>query len=79
MAIAFKTPAYKNMTITEPVEVWVQLVRISNGFKSEPFRFLYTPIDNGQRKNCMSLCLCEEELTNSLVEFYCEHPEVLTK
>lgn len=42
-AIAFKTPAYKTNDITEPVNVFLQLVRPSDGRKSEPLYFRYVP------------------------------------
>uniref|UniRef100_A0A182QGU8 RHD domain-containing protein n=1 Tax=Anopheles farauti TaxID=69004 RepID=A0A182QGU8_9DIPT len=42
-AIAFKTPAYRNKDITEPVEVYMQLCRPRDGCQSEPVPFKYKP------------------------------------
>ncbi|XP_055625537.1 nuclear factor NF-kappa-B p110 subunit isoform X2 [Toxorhynchites rutilus septentrionalis] len=42
-AIAFKTPAYRNKDITEPVEVHMQLFRPRDKCQSEPVPFKYNP------------------------------------
>ncbi|KAF7994502.1 hypothetical protein HCN44_003974 [Aphidius gifuensis] len=42
-AIFFKTPAYKNQTIYETVEVFVELIRPSNGDVSNTCSFKYIP------------------------------------
>ncbi|KAI9584339.1 hypothetical protein GQX74_006234 [Glossina fuscipes] len=42
-AIAFTTPPYRIKNITEPVEVYIQLKRPSDGLLSEPFPFRYSP------------------------------------
>ncbi|XP_028177014.1 nuclear factor NF-kappa-B p105 subunit-like isoform X1 [Ostrinia furnacalis] len=42
-AIVFRTPPYKDLRITKRVQVFVELVRPSDGKKSEPIEFYYTP------------------------------------
>uniref|UniRef100_A0A1A9ZL80 RHD domain-containing protein n=1 Tax=Glossina pallidipes TaxID=7398 RepID=A0A1A9ZL80_GLOPL len=42
-AIAFTTPPYRIKNITEPVEVFIQLKRPSDGLLSEPVPFRYSP------------------------------------
>jgi len=42
-AIAFRTPPYKNLDITDNVQVYFQLERPSNGSRSAPKEFEYTP------------------------------------
>ncbi|XP_055606243.1 LOW QUALITY PROTEIN: nuclear factor NF-kappa-B p110 subunit [Uranotaenia lowii] len=42
-AIAFKTPAYHNKDITEPVEVYMQLFRPRDKCQSEPVPYKYKP------------------------------------
>ncbi|XP_058466428.1 nuclear factor NF-kappa-B p110 subunit [Malaya genurostris] len=42
-AIAFKTPAYHNKDITEPVEVFMQLFRPRDKCQSEPVPFKFKP------------------------------------
>uniref|UniRef100_A0A1A9VU20 RHD domain-containing protein n=1 Tax=Glossina austeni TaxID=7395 RepID=A0A1A9VU20_GLOAU len=42
-AIAFTTPPYRIKNITEPVEVFIQLKRPSDGVLSEPVPFRYSP------------------------------------
>lgn len=49
-AIAFKTPAYHNKDITEPVEVLMQLYRPKDKCQSEPVPFKYKPRLNISRK-----------------------------
>ncbi|XP_062542582.1 nuclear factor NF-kappa-B p110 subunit isoform X2 [Armigeres subalbatus] len=49
-AIAFKTPAYHNKDITEPVEVLMQLYRPRDKCQSEPVPFKYKPRLNISRK-----------------------------
>ncbi len=46
-AIVFKTPPYRNTQITQPVTVYMQLRRISDGQTSEPMAFQYTPENPG--------------------------------
>ncbi|XP_021697567.1 nuclear factor NF-kappa-B p110 subunit isoform X1 [Aedes aegypti] len=49
-AIAFKTPAYHNKDITEPVEVLMQLYRPRDKCQSEPVPFKFKPRFNISRK-----------------------------
>lgn len=44
-AIAFKTPAYRDLNITSPKQVSIQLERPSDGDVSEPMTFTYKPSD----------------------------------
>nr|AFK25806.1 Rel-like protein [Branchiostoma belcheri] len=48
VAIVFKAPAYFNLTIREPVRVQVRLRRPSDGEESEPFDWMYTPVDKDE-------------------------------
>lgn len=48
-AIWFRTPKYKNLDITEPVKVFIQLRRPSDGATSEALPFEFLPIDSGRR------------------------------
>lgn len=43
-AISFKTPRYRDQNITQPINVFVQMRRISDGTVSEPRPFQYTPL-----------------------------------
>ncbi|XP_073824998.1 uncharacterized protein isoform X2 [Musca autumnalis] len=45
-AIAFKTPRYHTIDITEPAKVFIQLKRPSDGVTSEPLPFEYVPLDS---------------------------------
>ncbi|XP_037811120.1 proto-oncogene c-Rel isoform X2 [Lucilia sericata] len=45
-AIAFKTPRYRKIDITEPAKVFIQLKRPSDGVTSEPLPFEYVPLDS---------------------------------
>lgn len=45
-AIALTTPAYRNVDITSPVDVFIQLYRPSDEDCSEPMPFKYKPRDN---------------------------------
>nr|AFI98401.1 Dorsal [Delia antiqua] len=45
-AIAFKTPRYRKIDITEPAKVFIQLKRPSDGATSEPLPFEYVPLDS---------------------------------
>ncbi|XP_067625364.1 embryonic polarity protein dorsal [Eurosta solidaginis] len=47
-AITFRTPRYHKTTITEPVEVYVQLQRPSDGAVSDPVKFEYVPAESGR-------------------------------
>lgn len=46
-AISFKPPPYKRIDIQEPVGVYIQLKRPSDGVTSEPLPFQYLPLDTG--------------------------------
>lgn len=48
-SIWFKTPKYKNLDITEPVKVFIQLRRPSDGATSEALPFEFIPRDSGRR------------------------------
>ncbi|XP_066598620.1 nuclear factor NF-kappa-B p110 subunit [Prorops nasuta] len=57
-AIVFRTPPYKDLTITSPVEVFLQLERPSDGDCSYPMSFTYKPSDRlkeGDRKRPRTL------------------------
>ncbi|XP_017107216.2 embryonic polarity protein dorsal [Drosophila bipectinata] len=45
-AIAFKTPRYHTLDITEPAKVFIQLKRPSDGVLSEALAFEYVPLDS---------------------------------
>uniref|UniRef100_A0A0A1WQQ3 Embryonic polarity protein dorsal n=1 Tax=Zeugodacus cucurbitae TaxID=28588 RepID=A0A0A1WQQ3_ZEUCU len=47
-AITFRTPKYHKTSITEPVEVLVQLQRPSDGAVSDPVKFEYVPAESGR-------------------------------
>jgi c-Rel proto-oncogene protein len=47
-AICFKAPRYHTLDITEPVKVFVQLKRPSDGATSEPLPFELLPLDSGR-------------------------------
>ncbi|KAJ8963852.1 hypothetical protein NQ314_005339 [Rhamnusium bicolor] len=47
-AIWFRTPKYKTLDITEPVKVFIQLRRPSDGATSEPLPFELLPLDSGR-------------------------------
>ncbi|XP_073824982.1 embryonic polarity protein dorsal-like isoform X1 [Musca autumnalis] len=49
-AIAFKTPRYHTIDITEPAKVFIQLKRPSDGVTSEPLPFEYVPLDSGRKR-----------------------------
>ncbi|PBC34834.1 nuclear factor NF-kappa-B p100 subunit isoform X1 [Apis cerana] len=44
-AIVFRTPPYRDLNITTPKEVFIQLERPSDGDCSEPIKFIYKPSD----------------------------------
>ncbi|XP_071645479.1 nuclear factor NF-kappa-B p110 subunit isoform X1 [Temnothorax longispinosus] len=44
-AVAFRTPPYKDRSITSPREVFIQLERPSDAACSEPIKFTYKPSD----------------------------------
>ncbi|XP_006619741.1 embryonic polarity protein dorsal-like isoform X2 [Apis dorsata] len=43
-AIAFRTPTYRMQQVEQPVQVYIQLKRPSDGATSEPFPFLMLPL-----------------------------------
>lgn len=45
-AIWFRTPRYKTLEVTEPVKVFIQLRRPSDGASSEPLPFELLPLDS---------------------------------
>lgn len=47
-AIWFRTPRYKTLEVTEPVKVFIQLRRPSDGATSEPLPFELLPLDSGR-------------------------------
>uniref|UniRef100_A0A1I8MTG7 RHD domain-containing protein n=1 Tax=Musca domestica TaxID=7370 RepID=A0A1I8MTG7_MUSDO len=49
-AIAFKTPRYRTIDITEPAKVFIQLKRPSDGVTSEALPFEYVPLDSGRKR-----------------------------
>lgn len=51
-AIVFKTPKYKDINITKPASVFVQLRRKSDLETSEPKPFLYYPEIKGNHGLC---------------------------
>ncbi|XP_034190920.1 nuclear factor NF-kappa-B family member relish isoform X1 [Osmia lignaria lignaria] len=55
-AIVFRTPAYKDLNITSPKEVFIQLERPSDAECSEPIKFTYKPSDRiiGKKRQRMS-------------------------
>ena len=46
-AVVFKTPPYRRQDITQPVTVYMQLRRTSDGETSDPTPFQYTPENLG--------------------------------
>lgn len=51
VAITYKTPAYRFQDIRQPVTVFVQLRRPSDGETSDPMPFQYTPENLGESAN----------------------------
>nr|CAD7604495.1 unnamed protein product [Timema genevievae] len=49
-AVVFRTPPYRDMNIDRVVDVFVQLLRPSDGDCSEPVRFQYKPSEKSGRK-----------------------------
>lgn len=47
-AIWFRAPRYKTLDVTEPVKVFIQLRRPSDGATSEPLPFEFLPLDSGR-------------------------------
>lgn len=47
VAIAFRTPRYRQTTIGDPVDVFITLQRKTDGFESKPLPFQYIPDWNG--------------------------------
>ncbi|XP_018326788.1 embryonic polarity protein dorsal isoform X2 [Agrilus planipennis] len=47
-AIWFRPPRYRTLEITEPVKVYIQLRRPSDGSTSEPLPFQFLPLDSGR-------------------------------
>lgn len=47
-AISFRPPRYKSLDVTEPVKVFIQLRRPSDGATSEPLPFEFLPLDSGR-------------------------------
>lgn len=47
-AIWFRAPRYKTLDVTEPVKVFIQLRRPSDGATSEPLPFELLPLDSGR-------------------------------
>lgn len=47
-AIWFRPPRYHTLEVTEPVHVFIQLRRPSDGATSEPLPFEYLPLDSGR-------------------------------
>ncbi|XP_017489788.1 PREDICTED: proto-oncogene c-Rel-like, partial [Rhagoletis zephyria] len=59
-SIRLKTPRYRNVDITEPVKLFVQLKRPSDGAVSEPWVFKYEPVDSNPvilRRKCQRIGL----------------------
>lgn len=48
VAISFRPPRYHTLEVTEPVRVFIQLRRPSDGATSEPLPFEYLPLDSGR-------------------------------
>jgi len=46
-AIVFKTPQYRDLSITEPVTTFLQLHRPSTNEYGDPKPFIYRPTDQG--------------------------------
>lgn len=69
-AIAFSTPPYKDLTITSPKEVFIQLERPSDADCSEPIKFFYKPSDRfmGRKRQRMT-CSNSAELTNLISKY----------
>ncbi|XP_043491218.1 embryonic polarity protein dorsal-like isoform X3 [Polistes fuscatus] len=50
-AIVFKTPSYRVLQIEEPVQIYIQLKRPSDGVISEPHPFEMSPLDTGSSES----------------------------
>ena len=50
-AVVFKTPPYRRQDIAQPVTVYMQLRRTSDGETSDPTPFQYTPENLGALQN----------------------------
>nr|UNA06287.1 dorsal [Sogatella furcifera] len=55
VAITFRTPRYRNIDVTDPILVQIQLVRPSDKAASEPLPFQLTPIQSGRGQLVWSL------------------------
>ncbi|XP_015172824.1 PREDICTED: embryonic polarity protein dorsal-like isoform X3 [Polistes dominula] len=50
-AIVFKTPSFRLLQIEEPVQIYIQLKRPSDGVTSEPHPFEMSPLDTGSSES----------------------------
>lgn len=48
VAISFRTPRYRTIDVADPVKVFIQLKRPSDGATSEALPFEYLPLDSGR-------------------------------
>jgi c-Rel proto-oncogene protein len=55
VAIAFRTPSYKSQQVEQPVQVYIQLRRPSDGATSEPLHFQLLPLGLGRPGQLWSL------------------------
>lgn len=78
VAITFKVPPYRNLDIKDPVDVNIQLVRISTEETSQPRRFQYVPRKPVDRSkfNMLSLLAGDQGIDSGikLVGEFCSLP-----
>ncbi|KAL0832653.1 hypothetical protein ABMA28_000845 [Loxostege sticticalis] len=86
-AIVFTTPPYENLNITTKRQVFVELVRPSDGKKSDPVEFYYTPepiLQNKKRKlnhffeNQQTVPVISNSLDNYVLVNQIETPQATT-
>ena len=53
--VIFRTPAYYNQQITQPVPVEIRLIRKSDGSRSDPVYFTYKPKVRGNLKDIIGI------------------------
>ncbi|XP_076297574.1 embryonic polarity protein dorsal-like isoform X2 [Lasioglossum baleicum] len=81
-AITFKTPTYRGQTVDQPVQVYIQLKRPSDGATSEPFPFEMLPLDTDNPDELSRKRKRVDNSSSSLVLRHIEaeaeeHPEML--
>jgi len=61
-AVVFKTPAFRDVCLQQPAEVYMQLQRNSDLEGSDPIQFTYQPEDPGRGLESVELKLYMQHL-----------------